>query len=98
MLLNFVLEYTIRIVQVNKESLKLNGTHQLLVYTDDVNIVGGNTDTIRKNTEVLVIANLKVNGEKSKYVVMSGDQNAGKIINIQTGNKSVETVEQFKYL
>jgi hypothetical protein len=36
--------------------------------------------------------------EKTKYVVMSGDQNAGQNENMQIGNKSFETVEQFKYL
>jgi len=41
MLLNSVLEYTIRRVQVNQDGLKLNGTHQLLAYADDVNILGG---------------------------------------------------------
>jgi hypothetical protein len=71
----------IRRVQANQEGLKLNGTHQLLLHDDDVNILGGSTHTVRKNKEALLIASkeigLEVNAEKTKYMVMSRDQNAG---------------------
>jgi hypothetical protein len=46
LVLNFGVEYTIRRVQTNEKGLKLNGTHQLLVYADDVNILGGSVHTI----------------------------------------------------
>jgi len=48
-------------VRVNQEGLKLNGSHQILVYADDVNILGGSVHTLRKNTEDLVVAS-KENG------------------------------------
>ena len=53
-------------------------------------------------TEALVIGGeeiaLVVNAEKTKCMVISRDQNAGQNGNIRIGNKSFETVEQFKYL
>jgi hypothetical protein len=70
---NFALEYTIRRVHVNQSGLKLNGTYQLLVYADDVNILGGSVHTKKKNTEALVVAGkigLEVNADKTKYMVM----------------------------
>jgi len=64
-----------RRVQVNQNGLKLNGTHQLLVYVDDVNILGGSVHIIKKNTKALVVASkengLEVNADKTKYRVMS---------------------------
>jgi hypothetical protein len=48
LLFSFALEYAIRKVQKNQVELKLNGTHQLLAYTDDVNLLGDNVDTIKK--------------------------------------------------
>jgi len=102
LLLNFAVKYAIRRVQVNQDGLKLNGTHQLLVYADDVNIMGGSVHTIQKNTEALLIGSkeigLEVNADKTKYMVMSGDQNAGQSHNIKTDNSSFERMEHFKYL
>jgi len=102
MLFNFPLEYAIRRVQVNQDGLKLNGTHQLLAYADDVNILRGSIHTLKENAEALVAAprdiGLEVTADKTKYMVMSRDQNAGRIHNVRIDNSTFERVEDFKYL
>jgi hypothetical protein len=54
LLFNFTLEYASRKVQGNQAGLKLNGTQQLLAFSDDVNLLGDNIDTINKNTQTLI--------------------------------------------
>ena len=75
MLFNFALEYAIRRVQVNQDGSILNGTNQLLVYVDDVSILGESVHSIRKNTEALLVGSKKiglaVNADNTKYVVLS---------------------------
>jgi hypothetical protein len=82
--------------------LQLNGAYQQLVYADEVNLLGGNVDTIKKNTETLIDTSkevgLEVNAEKTKYMLLSCNQNAGKNQNIKIGTISYENVTQFKYL
>jgi hypothetical protein len=73
----------IRGVQVNQDGLKLNVTHQFLVYADDVNILGGSIHTVNENAEALVDASKETglqvffDANKTKYMVMSRDQEEG---------------------
>jgi hypothetical protein len=96
------LEYAIRRVQENQEGLILNGTHQVLAYTDDVNIVGENIDTVQKNTKAILDASkevsLEVNPDKTKYMLVSRCQKAGQRQTIKIGNRSFESVAKFKCL
>jgi hypothetical protein len=69
------LEYAIRKVQENQVGLKFDGTHWLLVYADEVNLLEDNIYIIKKNTEALVDASKEVgleeNAEKTKYMLIS---------------------------
>jgi hypothetical protein len=93
LLFNFALEYAIRRAQENQEGLKLNGTHQLFAYAD-VNIMGEHIDTIKKNTEALLVASeevgLEVNPDKTKYMLMSRSRTIGREYSIKIGNRSFE--------
>jgi hypothetical protein len=70
----YLWQYTgtaIRRAQANQEGLKLNATHQLLVYADYVNILSGSIHPIRKKTDALLISSkgigLEANAEKTKW-------------------------------
>jgi hypothetical protein len=102
LLFNFALEYAIKRVQVNQYGLKLNGTHLFLTYADDVNILGGSGHTVKENAEALVVATkeigLEVNADKTKYMAMSRNRNAGRDDSVKIDNSSIERVENFRYL
>jgi len=100
LLFNFSLEYAIRSVQVNQNGLKLNGTHRFLVFADDVNTLGGRVYTVKEHGEPLLVASKEIglveNADKTKYMVMSRDQNAKRRMIID--NRFYEKAEQLKYL
>ena len=74
----------------------------LLAYADDVNILGGSIHTLKENAEALVTANreigLEISADKTKNMVMSRDQNAGRNYSVRVNNSTFERVEEFIYL
>ena len=62
--------------------MKVNGTHLLLVYADEVNTLGESVHTVEGNAKCLSVASkeigLEVNADKTKYRVMSRDKNKGR--------------------
>jgi hypothetical protein len=77
------------------------GAHQLLVYVDDFNMLGGNIQSVKENAETLAVVSkdigLEVNADKTKCMVMSSDQNTGRSHNIKTDNSSFDRVEEFEF-
>ena len=64
--------------------------------------MGGSAHTVKENAEALLVATkeigLEVNADKTKYMVMSRDRNAGRGHSVKIDNSSIERVEGFKYL
>ena len=73
----------------------MNGTHQLLVYSGDVNMIGENVLTMKKNAKSSLASGreigLEANSLKTKYVIMTPEHNAGLYHNIRTGSKPFQS-------
>jgi hypothetical protein len=82
--------------------LELNGTHQQLVYADDVNLLCKSINTVQENSKTLIEASrdvgLEINAEKTKCTIMSHHLNSGQDWNVRIANESFENVAKFKSL
>jgi len=67
-----------------------------------VNILGGSIHALKENAEAFVAAareiGLEVSADKTKYMVMSRDENAGRNHSVRIDNSTFERLEDFKYL
>ena len=74
----------------NQENFQLNGTHQLLVYSDDGNILSGSVRTVKKKAEAFLAdckkSGLEVNAKKTEYMIIYRDQHAGQNHNLKINN------------
>jgi len=74
----------------------------MIAYADDVNILGRRIHTLKENAEALVAvtreSGLEVSADKTKYMVMSRDLNAGQNHSVRFDNSTFERVDEFKYL
>ena len=61
-------------------------------------MLGGSVHTVKKNAETVVVGSkeirLEVNADKTKYMVMSGDQNVRRSHRTKTDDSSFERVEE----
>ena len=89
-------------VRIHHSWLPRGNVFKFYVTYLDVNILGGSIHTLKENAEALVAATretgLGVSADKTKYMVMSRDQNAGRNHSARIDSSTFERVEEFKYL
>jgi hypothetical protein len=88
---------------MNQDGSKLNGTHQLLICANDVNLLGENMYNITKNTVALWVANkvagLEVNSKKTfKCIFLSCQQTAGQCHSIKVAYKGFKNFRKLRYI
>jgi hypothetical protein len=99
LLFNFAFEYPIKKVEENQVGLELDGTHQLLVHADDINLLSDSINTIIQTLlEPSRDIGLEINAEKIQYMIMSRHPNSEQNQNIRIANQSFENVARFKYM
>ena len=102
LLYHFALEYAIRNVQETNLGLDMNDTHQVLAYTDDVNLIDDDIRTRERNADVLLNAckdiGLSVNIGKTNYIEIGRPRSMIANAHIKIRSNSHEKVKTFKYL
>jgi hypothetical protein len=102
LLFDFALYYVIKGVQLNQDGLKLNGTYQVPVYVNGINILGGSVYTVKEDAEGFLVASketgLEVNAGKINYMVKSRDQDSALNHYIQIDNSSLKACKSSNIL
>ncbi|PSN49532.1 hypothetical protein C0J52_04975 [Blattella germanica] len=101
LLFNFVLEHPIKSLE-NKEGIQLNGIHKLLVYADDIVLLGDSEEILMDNMHILRSSTrklgLEVNVNKTKYMVTRRNASCKANGQLMTNEGNFEEVAEFKYL
>ncbi|PSN38555.1 hypothetical protein C0J52_14819 [Blattella germanica] len=100
-LFNFVLEHAIKSLE-DKEGVQLNGIHKLLVYADDIVLLGDSDEILKDNMHILRSntreLGLEVNVNKTKYMVTRRNASCNGNGQLMTNEGNFEEVAEFKYL
>jgi hypothetical protein len=99
--LSFNPEHVIEKENNTNLGLDMNGTHQVLAYADNVNLLGVDIRTIKGKVEILFIGcnyiGLAINTRKTKYMEVGRHQGMMEDEHIKEGSNSYEIMITFNY-